>query len=105
MVVRPATVLVPPVVGIFNTKVPAPLAWVQSPTISSLMPKRPGPVTGCPLTVPVQVAVPVRPWETIATWRSRGVNPGGRSLLTVVVQARLTTRAAALAGAAGTDSA
>ena len=34
---RPVTVLVPPVVGIFRTKLPAPWAWVQLATTWSLM--------------------------------------------------------------------
>src|SRR2546430_17474088 len=88
-------------VGIFRTKVEEPLAWVQLPTTSVLTAKLPGPVTGFPLTVPVQVAVPVSPWEVEARWRSCGVKPGWTAVVTVMVQVRLATGAAAVAGAAG----
>src|SRR2546430_14419947 len=70
-------VLVPPAVGIFRMKVAAPSARVQLPNDWKLRAKLPGPVTGCPLTVPVQAAVPVSPWEVAARRRSCGVAAGG----------------------------
>src|SRR6266536_2383324 len=99
---RPVIVCSPVVVGIFSTNVLVKLPRVQLLTPCRVLPKRPGLVTGCPLTVPVQVAVPVSPWV---------VRPGWMSVVSVMVQARLALGAvlsvaagAAAAGAAGAAS-
>src|SRR2546429_7560599 len=94
-------VLVPPAVGIFRMKVAAPSARVQLPNDWKLRAKLPEPVTGCPLTVPVQAAVPVSPWEVAARRRSCGVTAGGGAVVAVMGQFR-SAAGAALAGGAGT---
>src|SRR6266536_467556 len=108
---RPVIVCSPVVVGIFSTNVPVKLPRVQLLTPCRVLPKRPGLVTGCPLTVPVQVAVPVSPWVVTAWWRACVVRPGWMSVVSVMVQARLALGAvlsvaagAAAAGAAGAAS-
>src|SRR6266542_1284483 len=55
---RPVIICSPVVVGIFSTNVPVKLPRVQLLTPCRVLPKRPGLVTGCPLTVAVQLAVP-----------------------------------------------
>src|SRR6266545_2959824 len=102
---RPATVWVPPVVGTISTKVLSPVALTQAATSKLLAtPKLPVPVTACPLTVPVQSAVPVRPLEMVTACCVSGVNGGSTATVTVMVQSRSATGSSALAGAAGTRS-
>src|SRR6266545_4829622 len=102
---RPATVWVPPVVGTISTKVLSPVALTQVATSKLLAtPKLPVPVTACPLTVPVQSAVPVRPLEMVTACWVSGVNGGSTETVTVMVQSRSATGSSALAGAAGTRS-
>src|SRR6266536_604763 len=90
---RPVIICSPVVVGIFSTNVPVKLPRVQLLTPCRVLPKRPGLVTGCPLTVAVQVAVPVSPWVVTAWWRACVVRPGWMSVVSVMVQDRLALRA------------